>query len=91
MDIMENQIPGGESKKSFGPLIGVVIIIIVLLLGAFYIWGGKLSVNDKAVAQTVETEVAPVSSSDEVNAIESDLTAGGVSEIDFSEAEASLK
>ncbi len=91
MDIMENQIPGGESKKSFGPLIGVVIIIIVLLLGAFYIWGGKLSVNDKDVAQTVETEVAPVSSSDEVNAIESDLTAGGVSEIDFSEAEASLK
>lgn len=91
MDIMENQIPGGESKKSFGPLIGVVIIIIILLLGAFYIWGGKLSVNDRDVAQTVETEVASVSSSDEVNAIESDLTAGGVSEIDFSEAEASLK
>ncbi|MDO8579334.1 MAG: hypothetical protein Q7R72_00485 [bacterium] len=92
MDIMENQIPTGESNKSFGPLIGVIIIIVILLLGAFYIWGGKLSVNDRDVAQTVETgELAPVSSSDEIDAIESDLTAGGVSEIDFSEAEASLE
>ena len=91
MDIMENQIPAHEPKKSFGPLIGVIIIVIVLSLGAFYIWGGKLSVNDRDVAQTAETEVAPVSASDEVDAIESDLTAGGVSEIDFSEAEASLE
>ncbi len=89
---MENQTLGGEPKKSFGPLIGVVIIVIVLLLGAFYIWGGKLSVNDRNVAQTPETEeLAPVSASDEIPDIESDLTAGGVSEIDFSEAEASLK
>lgn len=91
MDIMENQIPAGEPKKSFGPLIGVIIIVIVLSLGAFYIWGGKLSVNDRDVAQTAETEVAPVSASDEIDAIENDLTAGGVSEIDFSDAEESLR
>ncbi len=89
---MENQIPTGESKKSFGPLIGVIIIIIVLILGAFYIWGNKLSVNDKYVAKTTKTEeLAPISNSDEVTAIESDLMAGGVSEIDFSAAETSLK
>jgi hypothetical protein len=85
---MENQIPGAETKKSFGPLVGVIIIIVVLLLGAFYIWGGKLSMNDdNGVAQE---EVAPVSGSDEVSAIESDLTAGGTAEIDFSEAEGEI-
>ncbi len=89
---MENQIPSTEPKKSFGPLIGIIIIIIVLLLGAFYIWGGKLSVSDKSTdGATKSQEVAPVSDSDEISAIENDLTAGGVSEIDFSDAEASLR
>ena len=91
---MENQVPGSESKKSFGPLIGTIIIIVVLLLGAFYIWGGKLSTqNTTEDTGTINMtgELAPVSTSDEVNAIESDLTAGGVSEIDFSGVEAGLK
>ncbi len=87
MENMENQVSGTETKKSFGPLIGVIIIIVVLLLGAFYIWGGKLS-NDTDV---VSDELTPVSTSDEVSAIESDLTAGGVSEIDFSDVEAGLQ
>lgn len=94
---MENQVPGGESKKSFGPLIGVIIIIVILLLGAFYIWGGRLSQDETSteaveVAQTEQSEEpAPLSNSDEVEAIESDLTAGGVSEINFSDIEADLE
>ena len=89
---MENQTPVIESNKFFGPLIGVIIIIIILLIGAFYIWGQKLSVNEEAKIQTVETkDVAPVSISDEINAIENDLTAGGISEINFSDVEAILE
>jgi len=93
MDIMENQVPGTEQKKSFGPLIGVIIIIVVLLLGAFYIWGGKLSTQDTTNIDviTIIEEAAPVSDSDEIDAIEKDLTTGGVSNIDFSGIEADLQ
>ncbi len=85
---MENQAPIGmpvqpTAKKSYGPMLGVIIIIVVLVLGAFYIWGGKLSTTAKDDAAT--TSLAPVSNSDDVNSIEADLTAGGVSEADFSE------
>jgi hypothetical protein len=88
---MENQAPitgqpmqaQPSEKKSLGPILGVIIIIIVLVLGAFYIWGGKLSMSDKNTE--AETSLAPVSDSDDVDSIESDLTAGGTSEIDFSD------
>lgn len=30
-------------KKSYGAMIGIIIIIILLAVGAFYVWGSKLS------------------------------------------------
>lgn len=49
----ENQVAAG--KKSFGPLVGIVVIIIALALGAFYVWGGKLSKSSKEIAETAST------------------------------------
>lgn len=88
---MENQVSSGESKKSFGPMIGVIIIILVLILGAFYVWGSKLSVSVDNSTNTNTAAVAPVSDGDDISSIESDLTAGGAPATDFSSIDASLK
>jgi hypothetical protein len=85
MDPMQNQnpapaqasMPSSEPKKSFGPLAGVIIIVILLILGALYMFRGN-EVTEDAAVQTTE-------SSDEVSSIESDLQADGGAEIDLSE------
>jgi len=30
-------------KKSVGPLIGIIIILVLLIVGAFYFWGARLN------------------------------------------------
>jgi hypothetical protein len=70
----QNQAPVTEGKKSFGPIAGVIIIVILLILGALYMMRG-----DEA------TEDAAQNSSDEVSAIESELQAEGGAEVDLSE------
>lgn len=76
MDQSQNQAPNQfqaaeAPKKSFGPLIGIIVIILLLVIGAFYVWGGKLS----------EEEALP--EAQEVSAIESDLAETDL-EIDLS-------
>jgi hypothetical protein len=66
--------PLQAEKKSFGPLIGIVVIIIVLVVGAFYIWGGKLS----------SSEPAPLTTTDEVSDIQADLDGGADVNVDLS-------
>jgi uncharacterized protein HemX len=80
MDPMQtqNQAPITEGKKSFGPVAGVVIIVILLILGAVYMMGGK----DNASDTPQNTEQI---SSDEVSAIESELQADTELDIDLSE------
>lgn len=61
-------------KKSVGPVIGIIVIIVVLVVGAFYVWGGKLSSN----------EPAPLTTTDEVSDIQADLDGGTDLDIDLS-------
>lgn len=68
-------------KKSFGPIIGIVVIIAVLVVGAFYVWGGKLS----------DSSQAPLTPTDEVSDIQTDLSGGTNVNIDLSDIEKSLK
>lgn len=77
-----NQMPIQETpKKSAGPVIGIIIIVIVLVVGAFYFWGAKL--NNQSVPAP-ETEQLPLSSSDEVENISADLNATAIDGIDES-------
>jgi hypothetical protein len=74
---------GGGENKSFGPLIGIVIIILILVLGGLYLWSnqsdlGSLSPNEDGVIQALQEQGA----SDEVSAIEEDLSATDLESLD---------
>jgi flagellar basal body-associated protein FliL len=62
-------------KNSVGPLIGSIIVIVILVLGAIYFWGGKLN------ATKTEGSVGTVEQATNENIdLESDLT--NIPEID---------
>jgi cytoskeletal protein RodZ len=83
MDPVQSQVPV-ESKKSFGPIIGIVVIVILLIVGALYFWGAKLSntSEESAVMNSTSNSAAAVQS-DETESIENDLETSGSAEIDL--------
>jgi len=46
----QNQNPISHDK-SFGATIGIIVIVIAVVLGALYLWGGQIS-NQKGATQT---------------------------------------
>ncbi len=58
---MDNQVTNGEESK-IGPIIGIIIVVIVLIIGALYFWGEKLNKEKINVPanQTVSTVSNPV-------------------------------
>ena len=90
-----NSEQSSDSKSGFGALVGAIIIIILLALGAFYFWGAKLNTvenppplilgNDTASADISSDTSAgfpPQQTSDEADAIEADLQAMDLSVMD---------
>ncbi|HVT75341.1 MAG TPA: hypothetical protein VHD69_02940 [Candidatus Paceibacterota bacterium] len=59
-----------EAKKSTGPIIGIIVVVALVIIGALYLWGGKLS--GSAMTEG-ESTVSPVSSSDDLDSLQSDL------------------
>ena len=63
-----DQINTNEPKGGMGPLIGSIIIIIVLVIGAVYFWGDKLN------KQEIKDDApAALSASDDATTLEQDL------------------
>lgn len=83
MEQNQTVVPGAESKKSLGPILGIVIIIIILVVGAFYVWGGKTVVAPE-VNRVMAPESTPVSKSDDIDSIDQDLKADAGTNVDFS-------
>jgi hypothetical protein len=75
MDPITNQSSVPAPKKSYGAAIGIVVIILVLIVGALYFWGEKMSATDEAAVTTEAQTETPVSSSDDASSIEADLKA----------------
>lgn len=79
-----------SDKKTIGPLVGVVIIILVLVLGGLYYWGQKINTEDQTVSPETITgaddpllaELNQQSDADTTAAIETDLNATDLSNID---------
>ena len=76
-----NQVPPLQptEKKSVGPIIGIVIIVIVLIAGALYFWGASLN---RGNSLPPITEPAPLSDSDSVDDISADLSATAINGLD---------
>ena len=76
-------------KSSAGPIVGTIIVIVLLALGALYFWGARLNretpdelpfiPGDDSAA---ESWVPPSSNSDEAAAIEAELEATNMSEFE---------
>jgi len=55
-----------EPKKGVGALIGSIVVILILVLGALYFWGGKLE-------KANNNENAAAAGSEDVSDIDSDF------------------
>ncbi len=79
-----------EDKKSIGPIVGIVIIILVLVLGGLYFWGQKINMMDQGISpETVLNaedaslvQLGQQSDSDTTASIEADLNATDISNLD---------
>lgn len=78
---------GGSPEKgegSFGPLVAIIIIVIILILGGLYFWGQRADISepiipaDDTIVETLETQ----STSDEIVDIDADLEATDLDNLD---------
>jgi len=73
-----------ETEKTYGPIIGLVIIIVVIALGSVYFLQKReqnVAPQDQNAEQQTE-QIVSQSDSDEITDIEADLNATNFSEID---------
>lgn len=78
-----------EPKRHYGPVIGIIIIVALLLLGGLYLWGMQILNQEEEAPQAQLNQSDPMleqyeaqSSSDELDAIEADLQATSFDELD---------
>lgn len=75
----ENEI---NNSEKVGPLVGSVIIIVIIILGAFYLFSTIKQKVDAQKAQTEETQMKDVNQTDELAEIESDINTTDVDSFD---------
>ena len=61
-----NPVPGTEpvptetaKQTAYGPLLGIVLIVVVLVLGAFYVWGERLAEDQPMPEEGVRGDTIP--------------------------------
>lgn len=65
------QTPAAEEKKSasYGSILGIIVIVAVLVVGAFYVWGERLKTVAPVVPEEgVRGDTMPTDASVEVEA-----------------------
>jgi len=97
----KGQEPNG-GHKPIGPIVGVVIIVLVLILGALYFWGARLNEIEKessaeapsiapqdilAAPDPLEERLGVQGASDEIDAIEQDLNILDTTDLEGLDAE----
>ena len=86
---------GQTQQKSMGPMLGIVIIVVLLVLGGFYFWGTQIKdksqvqenaeVTAEDIANQEDTALDNLntqSTSDEIDDIEADLDATDLESLD---------
>ena len=72
-------------EKSWGPIIGSIIIVVIIVAGGIYIWGSRLAPLPSESANTPDAETEALklqSSSDDLNSISRDLNATNLDSLD---------
>lgn len=95
--------PEPAREKSYGPIIGIVIIVILIIFAGFYFWGSSLEgdktdtpteqIDGSATTGDVSVEVGEVlSESTELDDLEADLLGTDLDNLDaeFSDLDAEL-
>ncbi len=82
--------PQLHQEKRIGPIVGVLIIVLVLILGALYFFSQRLDttpvVEDQASVQTSESNsnmTASAAEADDVTSLQTDLEAE-MKDVDYS-------
>ncbi len=80
MDESNNVNPTTESGGSAGPIIGVIVILAIIILAGLYFWGQRAG-DETMTDKTVES-INMQSDSDAAAAIEADLDATNIENLD---------
>lgn len=82
---MDSNTPAVESK-AVGPLVGLVVILVLIVLGGVYFWMNRTTPNpaNTPSASTTPESVRQQNDSDDINSIEADLRVYSESDIDNS-------
>lgn len=74
-----NIVDGQNTGGSAGPVIGIIVILVIILLGGLYFW------NQRAEEMMTDEDLNSINSqsdSDETNSIEADLESTDVDNLD---------
>lgn len=71
--------PAETAKQTaYGPLLGIVLIVVVLVLGAFYVWGERIETNQPMPEEGVRGDTLPEDGLPSAEGdMEADTSAGG--------------
>lgn len=58
-------------KKSYGALIGSIVIIVILIIGGIYVWQSR--VKDIQMKKELQAEAINTMTSDELNKLEQEI------------------
>ena len=89
-----NQMPGlnpEPEKKSIGPLVAVIIILVLIVIGGLYFLRERATQNVLPPIEAPVVETLEQGMSDEVGAIESDLQNTDLNQLDMSNLEAQIQ
>lgn len=71
--------PAETAKQTaYGPLLGIVLIVVVLVLGAFYVWGERIEMDQPMPEEGVRGDTLP---EDAMPDVEGDMEAGASAEV----------
>ena len=79
-NIPENPNTPTENGSSIGPIVGTIVILLIIVLGAFYFWGERKS-STPNVDNTVQ-DIKMQDKSDDTSSIEADLQSTDVESVD---------
>lgn len=79
----QNNVNAGESTpngSSAGPVIGIIVILVIIILGGLYFWGQRNGEN--TILNEALNAINLQSDSDEIDTIEADLNATDIENLD---------